>query len=244
MEHRYEAAEVRSRIRRALFALANAFLLIVFANLMLSTSTARLVVYVAAVIFVLLGVATVLLLFLKLDARAILLAIVEPLLPPATPDTEVATLDDDHRVEVRDLRARVAHLEQELTLRRSTESALTAAERQTLLESLREQVTTQLATDFESRYGSAVASNTHVSRMRSGVEAAAKRLQNEIAALNRRGNLNLVIGSMTTALGVGLLTFIVLQTKSTFSGSTDTLVALYPPSSDSRVCGVLRFLLS
>ena len=86
-----------------------------------------------------------------------------------------------------------------------------------MLQALRSKITEDLTGEFirsiEARYSTALQMSAVLVQLRSQCEATKARLRDEIYALGRRGNLNLVIGSLTTVFAAGLLAFIVLNTE-------------------------------
>jgi hypothetical protein len=64
---------------------------------------------------------------------------------------------------------------------------------------------------IEEKYGSLIRRSEYLADLRRSFQAVKSRLEIEIAALSRRGNLNLTIGSLTTMAAVSLLAYIVLR---------------------------------
>lgn len=69
---------------------------------------------------------------------------------------------------------------------------------------------------------------SQITHLRSREDQTNDRLRDEIAALSRRGNLNLIIGVITTILAVGLLAYIVLTAEFT-AGDTTAFLKHYVP---------------
>jgi hypothetical protein len=90
---------------------------------------------------------------------------------------------------------------------------LPAGEKDAFLAALRSDVqatlVSDLAEDLEKRYADSIVNEAQVKQIRAGMEGTSNRLRFEIDQLSRRGNLNLVFGTLTTAVAVGLLAYMV-----------------------------------
>lgn len=95
---------------------------------------------------------------------------------------------------------------------------LTAEERKEVIDSIKLNISKELAEDLFKSAKSAVADsvteNKYFIELRRELQKTKARLTEEISALTRRGNLNLVIGGVTTILAVALLGYVVLTAKS------------------------------
>ena len=127
--------------------------------------------------------------------------------------------DSTRHGEIDHLTESIAALDQRISELDAAEQMATFSEgdRAAIVETLRERMNRELNQEFlasiERKYGEAIRDDI---RFRAIAERAAKtseRLQQEVNALTRRGNLNLVIGTITTLAAVGLLGYIVLNTK-------------------------------
>jgi len=94
---------------------------------------------------------------------------------------------------------------------------LSESERKELLESAKANLSKEFSESlFETAKKEVELNNINernINLLKKELGAAKARLINEISALARRGNLNLVIGSFTTILAVGLLAYIVLTAE-------------------------------
>lgn len=108
----------------------------------------------------------------------------------------------------------------------------TEGERADLLNSIKSKVdasvTEDLLKSIEERFSSPFAESTRLAEIRAQCEYAKQRLTTEIESLSRRGNLNLVIGSMTTVLAAIVLAFVVLSHKPS-NGDLTALLWHYVP---------------
>jgi len=88
-----------------------------------------------------------------------------------------------------------------------------AGDKESVLATLRSDVqatlVSDLAKDLEKRYADSIVNEAQVKQIRAGIEGTSHRLRSEINALSRRGNLNLVFGTLTTVVAVGLLAYMV-----------------------------------
>jgi hypothetical protein len=98
---------------------------------------------------------------------------------------------------------------------RASASVWTDAEREKIVATLSDSVTSTLSNAFlksvEERYGAAIVSRISQSELRDISDESKRRIRAEIDALTRRSNINLIIGVITTLLAVGLLAYIVLS---------------------------------
>lgn len=95
---------------------------------------------------------------------------------------------------------------------------LTEDERAQVIQSIKSTMSKELADNLfksaKSALSNNVAENKYFLEFRKELQKTKVRLTNEISALTRRGNLNLVIGGVTTILAVSLLGYVVLTAKS------------------------------
>ena len=78
---------------------------------------------------------------------------------------------------------------------------------------IHDDVVSDLAERLDQRYARAARDAAHVAQVRRNFDESFLRLRNEVAALTRRGNLNLVIGTLTTAVAVGLLLYMLVPAR-------------------------------
>lgn len=81
--------------------------------------------------------------------------------------------------------------------------------------------------EIENRYSENVQKETQFNQIKNQLDNIRMRLKQEISALGRRGNVNLVIGVLTTVVAVGILTSTVLDTSVVLT--KETLVSYFIP---------------
>ena len=101
--------------------------------------------------------------------------------------------------------------------------ALTDQEKKALINKVHElishDIVSQIAEQWNSKLRNSELANSHLDRIRRLADAMQDRLQEEIAALGRRANLNLVIGILVSVLGLLALTwFVVTATSELMTG--------------------------
>lgn len=79
-----------------------------------------------------------------------------------------------------------------------------------LIDEIKRTINEDIADELEDRYSQSAASTKSMRLVRSMHEDSILRLEREVASLSKRANLNLVIGVLTTAVAVVLLTYMVL----------------------------------
>ena len=134
--------------------------------------------------------------------------------------SRLVVLPDDNTNLIATLQDKLAQLD--VTVREISASdkvgALTAGERELLFQSVREQTTERITEEFlqsiDERYGEAITGDGQHKTRNEAVFSMKRRLVEEIGALARRGNVNLIIGTLTTLIAVILLGYIVLQGES------------------------------
>jgi hypothetical protein len=94
---------------------------------------------------------------------------------------------------------------------------LTQGEREELLAKVRTNLTGELLTELENKYSFEYQKTAHLNEVREAFRLNGERLKQETAALSRRGNLNLVIGVLTTVLAAALLVYTSVQATHNFS---------------------------
>ena len=126
------------------------------------------------------------------------------------------------------LRSEIHTIRRELALSKRGNQELTDDDRTAMLQALREQFAETIANEFAARESSALAEKLGLLPVRHALESSNIRLCDELAALGRRGNLNLVIGTLTTCVAVALLIYMVLG-HATTSTTIPDLIAYYIP---------------
>lgn len=109
---------------------------------------------------------------------------------------------------------------------------LTSQEKASLRSELKNQLEGVLANDLvkqiEQKYSAKIADDAQVSQIRKGFEITSLRLRQEIAALSRRSNVNLVIGVLTTVVAVGMLAYLVWGSTVSFTNLPNLLSHFIP----------------
>ena len=112
------------------------------------------------------------------------------------------------------------------------EAVLSEEEKQELFVTLKSDVTVdlekRLLDELEEKYSQAAKERAHLTQIRELLNESSSRLGLEIAALARRGNVNLVIGVITTVAAVGLLVYMVTGIEAGFD-SVYRLLSYYIP---------------
>lgn len=122
---------------------------------------------------------------------------------------------------------------------------LNAEERASLRSELKAQLEGVLANDLvkqiEEKYSAKIADDAQVSQIRKGFEITSLRLRQEIAALSRRSNVNLVIGVLTTVVAVVMLGYLVWGSRIAFTNLPDLLSHFIPRISVAAFIEVFSF---
>ena len=105
-------------------------------------------------------------------------------------------------------------------------------EREALFKNLKSNLGSDLSqnilTEIESKYSKEIVEKSRLSEIKNQFEVTKVRLNSEIEALSRRGNLNLIIGIITTLIAIGLLAYIVLNSNIKFIEYSE-LISHYVP---------------
>jgi len=126
------------------------------------------------------------------------------------------------------LRDKVGSLTQEVASLKSAQLDALGGSRQELIDALKPTIHEGVADELEQRFTQRAAQSARETEIREVFAAAELRLRNELGALSRRSNLNLVIGVLTTSMAVGLLTYMVLGVAVNFDSVT-ALLSHYVP---------------
>ncbi|TFZ00669.1 hypothetical protein EZ313_19655 [Ramlibacter henchirensis] len=129
---------------------------------------------------------------------------------------------------LRELRLRVDRLDENVSQIGKAQVAGQLGDKDQLVASLLPAINAELAKELENRYSAAAVRAKGLQEVRETLQRAHRRLENELDSLSRRGNLNLVIGVLTTALAVTLLAYMVLGHEKQFSSVTDLLSHYVP----------------
>ncbi|MEW8437358.1 MAG: hypothetical protein AB2689_04295 [Candidatus Thiodiazotropha taylori] len=109
-------------------------------------------------------------------------------------------------------------IEQGNASKQSVNIDLTPEERSEIIGAIKSNITKELAEDLfksaKSALSDSIVESKYFYELRKELQKTKARLTDEIGALTRRGNLNLVIGGVTTILAVSLLGYVVLTANS------------------------------
>ena len=130
--------------------------------------------------------------------------------------------------QVDDLGAQISDLRSELATASKAKQALSDEDKKKMLIALKDQFSQKLVDEFEQRESDAIAEKLGLMPVRQALESSARRLSEELLALSRRGNLNLVIGTLTTLAAVGLLIYMVMGHDNKIDSITN-LFSYYVP---------------
>ncbi|MES3035501.1 MAG: hypothetical protein V4813_15985 [Gemmatimonadota bacterium] len=117
--------------------------------------------------------------------------------------------DVDLRAMMRKLEMSQRHIHRTYALTKDDRAAIVAE----ISENLRSDAGANVLSSLEERFGDAVARSRRVDELRSLADRTKVRLLDEVSALSKRSNLNLVIGILTTVAAVALLSYIVLTAQ-------------------------------
>lgn len=126
------------------------------------------------------------------------------------------------------LNERIIKIDAEVNNLKSAQLGALSGNREELIEALKPTIHAGLADELSKRFTEQAENASRDLEIRNAFSAAQRRLQLELASLSRRSNLNLVIGVITTAIAVGLLTYMVLGSTLNFESLT-SIVAHYLP---------------
>ena len=223
--------ELVRRIRRARFQVAlavvnlvvGAFVFLIRDNLFVNP---QLVLLVSAM-FIGLGLGIGLMSYLRGD---IYLPPLDNLLTPHLRVAEIAPNPEGFGAskEVADLAGQVRVLQERIKDVTAGEVASASKDREALISAVRKDLTQDLALELSQRFSKEASEAAHVSESQQVFAATSVRLLQEIASQTRRGNLNLTIGVLTTAVAVSLLTYMVFTSVVAF-GSLVSILSHYIP---------------
>ena len=103
----------------------------------------------------------------------------------------------------------LTRVQNELAELRNARSTVSGVDPDQIRAAIREDVVADVADKLEARFASSAQEAAHIAQIRQNFDTSSLRLRTELAALTRRGNLNLVIGTLTTVAAVGLLLYMV-----------------------------------
>ncbi|MFN7819549.1 MAG: hypothetical protein ACK5Q7_08140 [Cyanobacteriota bacterium] len=118
-------------------------------------------------------------------------------------------------------------LEERIASLENKEIGISEQARDDIVSSLVRNASTRLGdmvdSELESRYGSARDTLRKISFLESNVEESTERLRQEIRALLRRGNLNLVLGTLATVIAISVLVYTAILTVGKQGNTSDIL---------------------
>ncbi len=129
---------------------------------------------------------------------------------------------------VLDLRDKISSIVNEVALLKTAQLNALSGSRQELLDALTPTIHAGVADELEARFRQRLSQFARDEEIRSAFAIAEHRLKMELGALSRRSNLNLVIGILTTAMAVSLLTYMVLGASTNFDSITSLLTHYIP----------------
>lgn len=176
-------------------------------------------VFLVSAYLVAVGAGTLLMLYLR---GGVNIPVVGKLASSLRPSSDVR-IDQSVRLErsVKELQEKVSRLAE-------SQVSLKEGQIDEVVESLKDTIGENLSSSLEERFGDKAIGMREVERASDTYGTAAARLDQEIATLSRRANLNLVIGVLTTAAAVGLLIYMVLGNEQ-FPSDLSGLLSYYIP---------------
>lgn len=147
---------------------------------------------------------------------------------PENSASELADVIHGNEATLGRLKAELASVQARLASLGSDSGVSPAIDHDKLIGSVRSYVIENLANELAVKFEKEVRDAAHLSFARITFQDTAARLRSEIGSLTRRGNLNLVIGVVTTGFAVWLLVYMVLGANTSFE-TWPTLLSHYVP---------------
>jgi hypothetical protein len=126
---------------------------------------------------------------------------------------------------------KIKSLEEALKNLKDDKYQVSEEEKSKILEEIRNGIlsdaSSSILIEIENKYSQNIQSESQLNRIQEQLENTRLRLRQEISALGRRGNVNLVIGVLTTVAAVGILTTTVLDPNVKLTN--ETLVSHFAP---------------
>ncbi|MGN6381866.1 MAG: hypothetical protein ACTHMK_04625 [Dyella sp.] len=122
----------------------------------------------------------------------------------------------------------VAEVKSQVEKLKSAQANALGTDREELVRAVSATLSSDLTQELEGRFAAHAIETERLKSIRRSFDLTVGRLEMELASLARRGNLNLVIGSITTAIAVGLLIYMLLTTKLD-PASVTSILAYYIP---------------
>ena len=184
------------------------------------------VMSIAAIVLVMYAAAPLLMLYLRGSLSIPFLEIM--LKTPYRQESEETSSNVIDNEELEGIRKQLHALRNEILSSGRTSQALSDDDKAKMLQALRDQFAARLVQETEQHQSEAMAERLGLIPIRRSLEFSGNRLRDELAVLNRRGNLNLVIGTLTTLAAVGLLIYMVMGHDSELTTLTG-LLSYYVP---------------
>ena len=115
------------------------------------------------------------------------------------------------RMQLDMLGSEVESLKNQLSSVSSSKEALTKEQTVSLVESVKKRIESETSKQVIEELRASVQSDSRIKDVLAYARETAERLNREVAALSRRGSLNLAIGIITTVSGLGVLAYVVFQ---------------------------------
>ncbi len=135
------------------------------------------------------------------------------------------------RSEIEENRQKIKYLEKALKSFKEGSFNISEEEKNELLEAIRNGIladaSESILSEIENKYSENIQLDNQLNKIQEQLENTRLRLRQEISALGRRGNVNLVIGVFTTIAAVGILTTTVLDPEVKLT--KDTLISHFAP---------------
>ncbi len=162
-----------------------------------------------AIILLLAGSALFLMLYLKGDINITFLDRIVTT-PPSDTDIPYTDIPVAIKDEIARINKDMLGFKKQITLIPKSQLKIDDSNWEKILSSVREHITKDLVSELESKYSTAVIKSAQMIAIRNTIDTASSQLKHEIASLIRRGNINLVIGTLTTGVALSLLVYMVI----------------------------------
>lgn len=133
--------------------------------------------------------------------------------------------------DIKEYELKLKELESLVKSLKKEEGPLTEDERETIVSEIRDNILSDASSsvlkEIEEKYSQEFKLQSDVVGIQEQLESTRLRLRRELEALGRRGNVNLVIGVLTTVAAVGILTTTILDPNVKLT--SDTLVSHFAP---------------
>lgn len=234
MKRNSETFRELNRIRRtrmyvmtsAIFLISGFILMMFKGEFAYMFHSSQIVISGVVMVFVMYGATSLLMLYL----RGSLSQRLRDMYSGVTVRDEVDDVSSDFLAvsDLNDLRKQLRELRNEIVTTSSVKQALSEDDKVQMLNALRDQFASRLLKEAEQQQSELMAERLGLIPIRRSFDSASNRLRDELAVLNRRGNLNLVIGTLTTLAAVWLLIYTAMGHNSEFL-TFPSLLSYYIP---------------